>query len=120
MKKFSDIYLCKKRNALIKELQLLEPHTIRGSFAESYKSCGKSGCKCVTGPGHGPKYYLVAGYPAKKQKTAYLPSHYQSKIKKYLKNRNYSAHIWRFFATTITRQCETIRAIVTTFAMPLA
>ncbi|MHC4710339.1 MAG: DUF6788 family protein [Planctomycetota bacterium] len=31
---------------------------LRGSLIERYKPCGRPGCKCAKGPGHGPKYYL--------------------------------------------------------------
>lgn len=86
MEKFSDAYLRKKRNALVKTLQRLSPHIVRGSFIESYKPCGKPGCKCATGLGHGPKYYLVASHAGKKQKTTYVPLKYQTQIKKYLEN----------------------------------
>ncbi len=36
---------------------------LRGSLIERYKRCGKPGCKCADGAGHGPKYYLSVSYP---------------------------------------------------------
>jgi len=36
---------------------------LRGSLIERYKRCGKPGCKCADGPGHGPKYYLLVSFP---------------------------------------------------------
>jgi len=36
---------------------------IHGKLIERYKRCGKPGCKCADGPGHGPKYYLSVSYP---------------------------------------------------------
>ena len=49
--------LRRRRTSLLR--QLPAPQAIlRGSLIERYKRCGKPGCKCASGPGHGPKYYL--------------------------------------------------------------
>jgi len=47
--------LKKKRQQLLNKLNAIEGKIIRGSITESYKKCGKPGCKCQTGIGHGPK-----------------------------------------------------------------
>jgi hypothetical protein len=31
---------------------------LRGSVGERYVHCGKAGCRCQDGPGHGPIYYV--------------------------------------------------------------
>jgi len=49
--------LRKRRSGLLRQLPPLES-ILRGSLIERYKRCGKPGCKCAEGPGHGPKYYL--------------------------------------------------------------
>ena len=54
--------LRKRRNALLRQLPPLQA-ILRGSLIERYKRCGKPGCKCADGPGHGPKYYLSVSYP---------------------------------------------------------
>ena len=54
--------LRKRRNVLVRQLPPLQA-VLRGSLIERYKRCGKPGCKCTDGPGHGPKYYLSISYP---------------------------------------------------------
>ena len=58
MEHFSTYYLKQKRKRLMQQLEKLEPLVMRGSLIERYKKCGKTNCKCYTGKGHGPKYYL--------------------------------------------------------------
>jgi Family of unknown function (DUF6788) len=57
--------LRQRRQALIKQLGRLEPFILRGSLIERFKPCGKPGCKCAQGPGHGPKILFV-GQPARR------------------------------------------------------
>ena len=54
----------------------------RGSNA----CCGKPGCKCANGPGHGPKYYVTVSYPKRKPEMDYVPAEFQEKVKEYLEN----------------------------------
>ncbi|WP_334319210.1 DUF6788 family protein [Termitidicoccus mucosus] len=35
--------------------------------------CGKPGCHCATGRGHGPKYYLSVSHPKKRPQLQYVP-----------------------------------------------
>ena len=60
--------LRKRRNALLRQLPPLKA-ILRGSLIERYKRCGKPGCKCADGPGHGPKYYLSVSYPGELDET---------------------------------------------------
>jgi hypothetical protein len=46
---------------------------LRGSLIERYKPCGKAGCKCARGPGHGPKYYLSVSHPGQRPQMDYVP-----------------------------------------------
>jgi hypothetical protein len=64
--------LRKRRNALVHQLPALRS-ILRGSLIERYKPCGKPGCKCANGPGHGPKYYLSVTYPGQRQQVDYVP-----------------------------------------------
>ena len=69
----STILLRRRRGVLIKRLSLLNPAVIRGSLVERYKRCGKAGCKCMVGKGHGPKYYLTLCLGKGKLDAIYVP-----------------------------------------------
>src|ERR1700686_3910592 len=64
--------LAKTRNTLLRRLPPLQA-VLRGSLIERYKRCGKPGCKCADGPGHGPKYYLSVSYPGLRPQMDYVP-----------------------------------------------
>jgi hypothetical protein len=63
--------LKRRRKLLLRKLPPLES-VLRGSLVERYKRCGKSGCKCANGPGHGPKYYLSVSYPGRSPQMDYV------------------------------------------------
>lgn len=77
-KKFLE--LRRRRSVLIRRLQRMGPELLRGSLIERYKKCGKPGCKCVTGRGHGPKYYLSVSLPGAKPDMIYVPQAYVEKV----------------------------------------
>jgi hypothetical protein len=64
--------LRKRRNALLRQLPPLKS-ILRGSLIERYKRCGKPGCKCAEGRGHGPKYYLSVSFPGQRPQMDYVP-----------------------------------------------
>ena len=64
--------LRKRRNALVRQLPPLKS-ILRGSLIERYKRCGKPGCKCAEGRGHGPKYYLSVSFPGQRPQMDYVP-----------------------------------------------
>ena len=64
--------LRKRRQALLRQLPPLQA-ILRGSLIERYKRCGKPGCKCADGRGHGPKYYLSVSYPGSPPQMDYVP-----------------------------------------------
>ena len=64
--------LRKRRQSLLRKLPPLDA-VLRGSLIERYKRCGKPGCKCVDGPGHGPKYYLSVSFPGERPQMDYVP-----------------------------------------------
>src|SRR6516165_5227175 len=68
----STAVLRKRRDALLRQLPPLQA-ILRGSLIERYKRCGKPGCKCADGPGHGPKYYLSVSYPGLRPQMDYVP-----------------------------------------------
>ena len=59
---------------------------LRGSLIERFKRCGKPGCKCAQGPGHGPKYYLSVSQPDTRPQMDYVPLEYVQQVSAYLQN----------------------------------
>lgn len=85
MQKESSAALRKRRNALVRQLPPLQS-ILRGSLIERYKPCGKPGCKCANGPGHGPKYYLSVSYPGKRPQMDYVPQESAGQAAEFLDN----------------------------------
>ncbi|ANG61986.1 hypothetical protein A8C75_05455 [Marinobacterium aestuarii] len=77
--------LRRRRKALLRQLPPLEA-VLRGSLIERYKRCGKPGCKCAKGPGHGPKYYLSVSRTGARPQMDYVPQDYQAQVTAYLDN----------------------------------
>ena len=65
-------------------MEEFQPLVIRGSLIERYKRCGKPGCKCMSGKGHGPKYYLTLSIYKGKPDAIYVPLDQVEKVKEYL------------------------------------
>jgi hypothetical protein len=78
--------LIQQRQALVRQLRRLEPFILRGSLIERFKRCGKAGCKCAQGPGHGPKYYLSVSQPGARPQMDYVPVEYSQQVSEYLHN----------------------------------
>jgi len=85
MKKKSASDLRKHRQALLRQLPPLAA-ILRGSLIERYKRCGKPGCKCANGPGHGPKYYLSVSYPGLRPRMDYVPQDDYGQTKEFVDN----------------------------------
>jgi hypothetical protein len=77
--------LRQRQKALLRKLPPLQA-ILRGSLIERYKRCGKPGCKCMEGRGHGPKYYLSISQPGRRPEMDYIPAEFQEKVKTYLEN----------------------------------
>jgi hypothetical protein len=77
--------LRQRQKAILRRLPPLKA-ILRGSLVERYKRCGKPGCKCAKGPGHGPKYYLTVSFPKRPPEMEYVPETFQEKVKQYLEN----------------------------------
>jgi hypothetical protein len=77
--------LRKRRKALLRQLPPLNA-ILRGSLIERYKRCGKPGCKCAEGPGHGPKYYLSVSYPGLRPQMDYVPQEYYEQTSEFIAN----------------------------------
>ena len=85
MPKKSAATLRKRRRALLRQLPPLQA-VLRGSLIERYKRCGKPGCKCGDGPGHGPKYYLSVSYPGLRPQMDYVPQDSHPQIAEFVAN----------------------------------
>ena len=83
MKRLSSSALLKRRKALVRQLPPLEK-ILRGSLIERYKRCGKPGCKCADGPGHGPKYYLSVTPPQGRPQMDYVPQAFVEEVTEFL------------------------------------
>jgi hypothetical protein len=77
--------LRRRRRQLLRQLPPLDC-LLRGSLIERYKPCGKPGCKCARGPGHGPKYYLSVSHYGQRPQMDYIPQDYQSQASEGLAN----------------------------------
>ena len=82
----SAVALRRRRAALLRQLPPLKA-ILRGSLIERYKRCGKPGCRCVDGPGHGPKLYLSVSRPGARPVMEYVPAAYREKVSEFLENR---------------------------------
>src|ERR1043165_1462581 len=77
--------LRRRRLALERQMPPLKA-ILRGSLIERYKRCGKPGCKCAEGPGHGPKYYLSVSYPRMRPQMDYVPQEWHDQIADFVSN----------------------------------
>ena len=81
-----------RRTNLLRQLPPLDA-IVRGSLIERYKRCGKPGCKCAKGRGHGPKYYLSISRTGKHPQMDYVPQAYQEQVKQFLANYQHARTI---------------------------
>jgi hypothetical protein len=77
--------LRQRRKRLVGRLPPLES-VLPGSLIERYKRCGKPGCKCAQGAGHGPKYYLSVSRSGSTPRMDYVPREYQQQVLEYVGN----------------------------------
>lgn len=56
-----------------------------GSIVESYRTCGKPGCKCQEGEKHGP-YYLLTWSEGGRTKTCHIPKEKLPDVKRMTQN----------------------------------
>lgn len=78
--------LRKTREDLTAQFAAFDGKILRGSLIESYKKCGKPGCKCATGTGHGPKHSMTVNFPKRKPENDYIPLDYVAQVKEYVSN----------------------------------
>jgi len=86
MKNISTKELKEKRQLLIDKIDALEGKVLRGSIIETYKKCGKPGCKCEQGKGHGPKYSMTINFPKQRPENDYIRLEQITQVKEYVDN----------------------------------
>ena len=96
--------LRKQRNALVRQLPPIKS-ILRGSLIERYKRCGKPGCKCAAGPGHGPKYYLSLSYSGQRPQMDYVTQEAYGQTVEFLANYHRTREI-------LERICEINRELL--------
>jgi hypothetical protein len=84
-RKPSSASLRAKRKRLLAKLPDRE-RILRGSIVERYRKCGKPGCHCATGKGHGPAYYLSVTLGVGETRSYYLPARLRKIVGRYLHN----------------------------------
>jgi hypothetical protein len=77
--------LRRRRTLLLQQLPP-PPALLRGSLIERYKRCGKPGCHCADGPGHGPKYYLSISRSGARPQMDYVPQSALEEVRTALAN----------------------------------
>src|SRR5712692_1072570 len=59
--------------ALLRRLQALAPQLIFGTLSETYRTCGRPGCRCQHGEKHGPHLYVSFRGPDGRTAGYYVP-----------------------------------------------
>lgn len=85
MRETSTPVLRRRRTVLVGQLPPAR-EILRGALIERYKRCGKPGCKCATGRGHGPKYYLSVSHPGERPQMDYVPQALLEEVRRYVSN----------------------------------
>jgi hypothetical protein len=88
-----------RQRTIGKQLRTLNPQVIRGSLITRYTRCGKPRCRCVTGHGHGPKYYLSVSKAGKRPHLIYIPQARVAQIREQLSQL-------RTFRTLLEELCD--------------
>ena len=91
--------LRRRRTYLMRRLAPPQATMLRGSLIERYKRCGKPGCKCATGRGHGPKFYLSLSRSGEHPQMDYVPQAYVSQVREYLTNYQQTREILEEIST---------------------
>jgi hypothetical protein len=85
LRKQTSVALRRRRRQLLRQMPPLD-RLLRGSLIERYKPCGKPGCKCARGPGHGPKYYLSVSRYGQRPEMDYILQDSHRQTAEYLAN----------------------------------
>jgi hypothetical protein len=87
------------------------PQLIRGSLIMRYTRCGKPRCRCVTGQGHGPKYYLSVSKAGRRPTLIYVPltmvAHVQEQLAQLQTLRTLIEELCDIGCELLTRRADT-------------
>ena len=86
----------------------MPPEFLRGSLVERYKRCGKPGCKCAKGRGHGAKYYLSVSFAGRRPEMIYVRQADVKRVAGYLANLTTAREL-------LEEICEINRELLTSF-----
>ena len=92
MSETSAAALRKRRRKLLRDMPQLE-HILRGSLIERYKRCGRPGCHCAEGRGHGPKIYLSVSVSGERPQMDYVPNARGDEVRGMVDNFNRAREI---------------------------
>jgi len=81
----STAVLKRRRTLLLKRMPPRDA-ILRGSLIERYKRCGRAGCRCADGRGHGPKFYLSITHPKSRPQMEYVPENFREQVVEKLDN----------------------------------
>lgn len=71
-----------RRGELAEEIARLAAVAVFGTISETYRTCGRAGCRCqTTGPKHGPHMYISYRGDAGKTTGYYVPQAAQEEIR---------------------------------------
>lgn len=79
--------LRRRRHKLIRDMPPLES-IARGSLIERFKRCGRPGCHCADGRGHGPKHYLSVSVSGERPQMDYVPAARAEEVRAMVDNFN--------------------------------
>jgi hypothetical protein len=85
MKDIPSAALRDRRHELLADLPPLA-RLLRGSLVESYKRCGRPGCHCADGTGHGPKHYLSVSTTGERPRMTYVRQADRTEAAEFLAN----------------------------------
>jgi hypothetical protein len=79
--------LRRRRRRLLRDMPALD-RIMRGSLIERFKRCGRPGCHCADGRGHGPKIYLSVSVSGGRPQMDYVPNASRDDVRELIGNFN--------------------------------
>jgi len=85
MQDVSSTVLRNRRRRLLAKIPSLA-RVLRGSLVEAYRRCGRPGCHCAHGVGHGPKHYLSVSTTGQRPRLTYVSKAAHGEVTEFLDN----------------------------------
>ena len=95
-----------RRQALVRDLPELS-EILRASLITRYTSCGKAGCKCMSGQKHGPSYTLSVTVAKGKTRQLYVRQQDLEMVRRQVDNYE---KLWRAIVEISSINFELLRA----------